>query len=91
MSFNTAVSGIKASGTSLEIIGNNIANAGTTGFKSSRGDFADVFASSLVGSSSNTVGKGVAVAGVSQAFTQGNISFTNNVLDRLLTVVDSSY
>ena len=81
MSFNTAVSGIKASGTSLEIIGNNISNAGTTGFKSSRGEFADVFATSLLGSSSNAVGKGVAVAGVSQAFTQGNISFTNNVLD----------
>lgn len=81
MSFNTAVSGIKASGTSLEIIGNNIANAGTTGFKSARGEFADVFATSLLGSASNTVGKGVAVAGVTQAFTQGNISFTNNVLD----------
>lgn len=81
MSFNTAVSGIKASGTSLEIIGNNISNAGTTGFKSSRGEFADVFATSLLGSASNAVGKGVAVAGVNQAFTQGNISFTNNVLD----------
>ncbi|GJM11645.1 MAG: flagellar hook protein FlgE [Pseudohongiella sp.] len=81
MSFNTAVAGIKASGTSLEIIGNNISNAGTTGFKSSRGEFADVFATSLLGSSSNAVGKGVAVSGVSQAFTQGNISFTNNVLD----------
>lgn len=81
MSFNTAVAGIKASGTSLEIIGNNISNAGTTGFKSSRGEFADVFATSLLGSASNAVGKGVAVSGVSQAFTQGNISFTNNVLD----------
>jgi flagellar hook protein FlgE len=81
MSFNTAVAGIKASSTSLEIIGNNISNAGTTGFKSSRGEFADVIATSLLGSSSNAVGKGVAVAGVSQAFTQGNISFTNNVLD----------
>lgn len=81
MSFNTAVSGIKASGASLEIIGNNIANAGTTGFKSARGEFADVFATSLLGSASKAVGKGVAVAGVNQAFTQGNISSTNNVLD----------
>jgi len=81
MSFNTAVSGIKASGTSLEIIGNNIANAGTTGFKSARGEFSDVFATSLLGSASNAVGKGVAVAGVNQAFTQGNITSTNNVLD----------
>lgn len=81
MSFNTAVSGIRASGSSLEIIGNNISNAGTTGFKSSRGEFADVFASSVLGTAANAVGNGVTVAGVSQAFTQGNISFTNNVLD----------
>ena len=81
MSFNTAVSGIRASGSSLEIIGNNISNAGTTGFKSSRGEFADVFASSVLGTAANAVGNGVTVAGVTQAFTQGNISFTNNVLD----------
>ena len=81
MSFDTAVSGIKASSVSLGIIGNNIANAGTVGFKTSRGEFADVFTSSLLGSSSSTAGKGVAVAGVSQAFTQGNIRVTDNVLD----------
>ena len=81
MSFDTAVSGIKASSTNLEIIGSNIANAGTTGYKSSRGEFSDVFSSSLVGTAANAIGKGVAVAGVSQAFTQGNVSFTSNVLD----------
>lgn len=81
MSFDTAVSGIKASSTALGIIGNNIANAGTTGFKTSRGEFADVFASSLLGTSANAVGKGVAVVGVNQSFSQGNISFTENVLD----------
>ena len=54
MSFDTAVSGIKASSTSLGIIGNNIANAGTTGFKASRGEFVDVFASSLLGTSAGT-------------------------------------
>ncbi len=81
MSFDTAVSGIKASSTSLEVIGSNIANAGTTGYKSSRGEFSDVFASSLSGTAANAVGKGVAIAGISQAFTQGNISFTSNVMD----------
>ncbi len=81
MSFDTAVSGIKASSVDLGIIGNNIANAGTTGFKASRGEFADVFASSLLGTSSNAIGKGVAVVGVNQSFSQGNISFTDNVLD----------
>ncbi len=78
MSFETAVSGIKASNTSLGIIGNNIANAGTTGFKTSRGEFADVYAS---GAFSNDEGKGVAVTGVSQSFSQGNIRFTDNILD----------
>ncbi|MCH8134691.1 MAG: flagellar hook protein FlgE [Proteobacteria bacterium] len=81
MSFDTAVSGIKASSTALGIIGNNIANAGTTGFKTSRGEFADVFASSQLGTSNNAIGKGVAVVGVNQSFSQGNISFTDNVLD----------
>jgi flagellar hook protein FlgE len=81
MSFDTAVSGIKASSVSLGIIGNNIANAGTAGFKTSRGEFADVFTSSLLGSSGSTAGKGVAVVGVNQAFTQGNIRVTDNVLD----------
>lgn len=81
MSFEIAVSGIKASSVSLGIIGNNIANAGTTGFKTSRGEFADVFTSSLLGASGDTAGKGVAIVGVNQSFTQGNISFTDNVLD----------
>ncbi len=81
MSFDTAVSGIKAASTNLGIIGNNIANAGTTGFKSSRGDFTDVFASSLLGVAHNAIGKGVAVNGVNQSFSQGNITFTDNVLD----------
>ena len=81
MSFDTAVSGIKASSTSLGIIGNNIANAGTTGFKTSRGEFADVFASSTLGAAGNAAGKGVAVVGVNQSFGQGNISYTDNVLD----------
>ncbi|HWK55294.1 MAG TPA: flagellar hook protein FlgE [Hyphomicrobiales bacterium] len=81
MSFETAVSGIKASSLSLGIIGNNIANAGTTGFKASRGEFADVFTTSLLGSSTDTAGKGVAVVGVNQTFTQGNITYTDNVLD----------
>ena len=44
MGFETAVSGLRAASTNLSIIGNNVANASTTGFKSSRGDFADVYA-----------------------------------------------
>lgn len=81
MAFNTAVSGLKAAGDDLSVIGNNIANASTTGFKSSRANFADVYAASALGSGSNAIGSGVALSNVSQQFSQGNISFSNNGLD----------
>lgn len=81
MAFETAVSGINAATADLSVIGNNIANSSTTGFKTSRAEFADVYATSLLGAGGNAIGKGVNLAGVTQEFTQGNISFTNNALD----------
>jgi len=81
MAFDTAVSGINAATADLGVIGNNIANSSTTGFKSSRAEFADVYATSLLGAGGNAIGKGVSLSGVTQEFTQGNISFTNNALD----------
>jgi flagellar hook protein FlgE len=81
MSFNTAISGLNAASTDLNVIGNNIANASTNGFKSSRAEFADVYPVSNFGVGSNTVGAGVKVSSVSQQFTQGNVNFTNNALD----------
>jgi flagellar hook protein FlgE len=81
MSFGTALSGLNAASTELSVISNNVANASTNGFKVARTEFADVFASSNLGSSSNAVGNGVKVASVTQQFTQGNIEYTNNSLD----------
>ncbi len=81
MGFETAVSGISAATADLSVIGNNIANSSTTGFKTSRAEFADVYATSLLGAGGNAIGKGVSLSGVTQEFTQGNISFTNNALD----------
>ncbi|NND66204.1 MAG: flagellar hook protein FlgE [Halioglobus sp.] len=81
MAFDTAVSGINAATADLGVIGNNIANSSTTGFKTSRAEFADVYATSLLGSGGNAIGKGVSLTSVTQEFTQGNISFTNNALD----------
>ncbi|MCP8898636.1 flagellar hook-basal body complex protein [Gilvimarinus xylanilyticus] len=81
MSFNTALSGIRAANTDLEVTGNNIANASTTGFKTSRVEFGDVYASSLLGSGSNTPGSGVGVQNIRQQFGQGNLNFTDNQLD----------
>ncbi len=80
MSFNTALSGIQAASADLGIIGNNVANAATTGFKSSRAEFADVYAS-LLGASDTTIGSGVRLQNVAQQFAQGNVTFTNNALD----------
>ena len=80
MSFNTALSGIQAASADLGIIGNNVANAATAGFKSSRAEFADVYAS-LLGASDTTIGSGVRLQNVAQQFAQGNVTFTNNALD----------
>ncbi len=81
MGFDTAVSGINSATADLGVIGNNIANSSTTGFKTSRAEFSDVYATSLLGAGGNTIGKGVSLSGVTQEFSQGNVSFTNNALD----------
>lgn len=81
MSFNTALSGLSAASSDLQVTGNNIANSSTVGFKASRAQFADVYASSLIGGGSNQIGSGVKLANVAQQFDQGTISFTNNALD----------
>ncbi len=81
MTFNTALSGLRASNTDLEVTGNNIANASTMGFKRSRAEFGDVYANSLIGSGATQAGSGVLVSNIAQQFDQGNISFTDNSLD----------
>jgi flagellar hook protein FlgE len=81
MSFNIGLSGIRAASTDLEVTGNNVANASTTGFKESRAEFSDVYTNSLLGAGSKPVGSGVRVENVRQQFSQGNISGTENALD----------
>ncbi len=74
----TAVSGINANGTALSVIGDNIANMNTTGFKSSRAAFGDILSQNLGG---DQIGRGVQVGSVSPEFTQGTFENTANVLD----------
>ncbi|KFE49990.1 flagellar hook protein FlgE [Pseudomonas syringae] len=83
MSFNIGLSGLYAANKSLDVTGNNIANVATTGFKSSRVEFADQYAQSIRGTSGSTsVGSGVSTAAVSQQFTQGTLTTgTANSLD----------
>jgi len=82
MSFNIGLSGLYAANKQLDVTGNNIANVNTTGFKSSRAEFADVYAgANRLGVGKNQVGNGVRLAAVSQQFTQGDVNTTGNVLD----------
>lgn len=81
MSFNIGLSGMRAASKDLNVTGNNIANAGTVGFKQSRAEFADVYASSVLGTGKNPQGSGVLLANVAQLFNQGNINYTQNALD----------
>ncbi|CAM3218758.1 flagellar biosynthesis; hook protein [Xenorhabdus nematophila ATCC 19061] len=74
MSFSQAVSGLNAAASNLDVIGNNISNSATFGFKSSSAAFADVF-------SGSEVGLGVKVSGMVQNFKDGSTTTTNRKLD----------
>lgn len=81
-SLYTAISGMNANGTSLSVIGDNIANLNTVGFKASRVSFGDILSQTLTGvSGSSQVGRGVAVNSVTPLFTQGSFETTANGLD----------
>jgi len=79
--FQTGLSGLNASAKNLDVIGNNVANSGTVGFKSAQAQFADMFAASLSGAGASQIGIGTRLATVAQQFTQGNITSTSNPLD----------
>ncbi|RAO77215.1 flagellar hook protein FlgE [Dyella jiangningensis] len=81
MALNTALSGINAAQSDLNVIANNIANANTTGFKGSRAEFADIFAVTGLNLNSTATGSGVRLQEVAQQFSQGDIATTNNSLD----------
>ncbi|HAA45455.1 MAG: flagellar hook protein FlgE [Halomonas sp. 54_146] len=76
MSFSQALSGLNAQSENLKILGNNIANSQTVGFKSSGAIFSDVFAGA-----NSQVGLGVNVADVRQDFTAGDLESTGRTLD----------
>ena len=80
MGFQHGLSGLNASSKNLDVIGHNIANANTTGFKASRAEFAEMVAASMGGGGGN-YGIGVEVAAVAQQFSQGNVNVTGNNLD----------
>ncbi|MBO1254071.1 flagellar hook protein FlgE [Alteromonas sp. 5E99-2] len=85
MSFNIALSGVNAAQLDLDVTANNIANVNTVGFKESRAEFGDVFASSLLSGGSAQVGDGVLTQDVAQQFSQGSLEFTDAALDLAIT------
>lgn len=81
-SFNIGVSGLKAAGSSMSVTGDNIANAGTFGFKGSRAEFQDLLAKSLKGiDGGDQIGSGTKLAHITPKFTQGNINRTESITD----------
>lgn len=73
--------GLNVNSTSMTVLGDNIANVNTTAFKSNRSSFANILASSLGGSVSSDVGRGVQFQGTTPMWTQGTIENTNNPTD----------
>ncbi|NBO83662.1 MAG: flagellar hook-basal body complex protein, partial [Betaproteobacteria bacterium] len=85
MSFYTSLTGLNAASSQLTVTSNNIANVGTTGFKRSRADFGDIFATSPLQKAASVIGQGVSLKAVTQEFSQGNIQFSANSLDIAIT------
>jgi len=81
-SFNIGITGLNAAGSSMSVVGDNIANAGTFGFKSSRAEFQDTLASSLKGiDGGDQIGSGTKLAHVTPQWTQGTIQRTQSITD----------
>lgn len=81
MAFQQGLSGLNAAARHLDTIGHNVANASTVGFKASRAEFSDVYATTVYGVSNVSPGIGVEVGAIAQQFAQGAITTTNNSLD----------
>ncbi|ANB74324.1 flagellar biosynthesis protein FlgE [Paraburkholderia phytofirmans OLGA172] len=81
MGYQQGLSGLSAASSDLDVIGNNIANANTIGFKSGTAVFADLYANSVATAVNNQIGIGTQLAAVQQQFSQGTINSTGTALD----------
>ena len=80
-SFSIALSGLTAASSDLDVTANNIANADTIGFKSSRAEFADLYSSGAANLNQSVTGEGVQQISNAQQFTQGDVTTTSSNLD----------
>lgn len=76
MSLNTALSGLLSAQQGLNVVSNNLANAGTVGFKSGSAQFSDIYPAGGEG-----IGQGAAAEFTQQNYSQGDLRTTNNPLD----------
>ncbi len=81
MAFNTALSGVNAAAKHLDVIGNNIANVSSNGFKRFRAEFGDLFITDPFGNSKTAAGQGAITDIVRQNFAAGSFNFTERALD----------
>jgi flagellar hook protein FlgE len=81
MSFYTSLSGLKGAQSDMSVVSNNIANANSTGFKRSKAQFGDIFASSPTQSTKTIAGQGQRLIGITQQFTQGSYETSEKTLD----------
>ena len=92
-SLNAGVSGLQQFQSQIDLIGNNIANVNTTGFKSARVNFADTFVEAMSGpgmaDASSSFGSGVVTDGVMTSFKGGSITATEKLI--LLAPTRSAY
>jgi flagellar hook protein FlgE len=79
-SLYSGISGLKANTSAMSVIGDNIANVSTTGFKASSVSFSNVFSASL-GQSAMQVGRGVTMSGIAANWNSGTMESTSNVTD----------
>ncbi|MBU3580215.1 flagellar hook-basal body complex protein [Polynucleobacter sp. 73C-SIWE] len=88
MAFETGLSGLQAASENLSVLGKNIANVTTYGYKSASTDFSNVLATHLnaanAGAGSQT-GDGVMISNIKQSFTQGSVTSTNSSLDAAIS------
>lgn len=80
-SFSTALSGLNAMTTAIDVVGNNLANLNTTGYKNQTVSFEDLVAASLSGNDATEVGLGTSAPRTAAQFIQGSIQTTNNSFD----------
>lgn len=81
MSYQTGLSGLHAASNDLDVIGNNIANAHTVGFKQGTAVFSDMYANAMLGATNNQIGIGVATSAIVRDFSEGTPTQTGNPLD----------